>query len=168
MSIFTILCTIGLSQISCQFSIYSEHSEKSLFWTFLFLNVRPPLVFPFLSLGWELEKMMSFLKNTTLVGWIAWNGGLCVNPTRRVAQFAGAPSLYVNRPLHLCTFFTLIVILISTRVVFLIKLHHCPKFSTNFWMINGGLNTQVLIYIRNRLKFVYLGKTYFVPKRNKC
>ena len=32
--------------------------------------------------------------------WVACKGGLCFNPSSRVAQLAGAPSLHVNRPLE--------------------------------------------------------------------
>ena len=31
---------------------------------------------------------------------VACKGGLCFNPSSRVARLAGAPSLHVNRPLH--------------------------------------------------------------------
>ena len=36
---------------------------------------------------------------TVPVRWVACKGRLCFNPSRRVAQLAGAPSFHVNRPL---------------------------------------------------------------------
>ena len=36
---------------------------------------------------------------TVPVRWVACKGGLCFNPSSRVARLAGAPSLHVNRPL---------------------------------------------------------------------
>ena len=37
---------------------------------------------------------------TVPVRWVACKGGLCFNPSRRLARLAGAPSFHVNRPLH--------------------------------------------------------------------
>ena len=38
---------------------------------------------------------------TVPVRWVACKGGLCFNPSGRVARLAGAPSFHVNRPLLL-------------------------------------------------------------------
>ena len=39
---------------------------------------------------------------TVPVRWVACKGGLCFNPSRRVARLAGAPSFQVNRLLRNC------------------------------------------------------------------
>ena len=58
-------------------------------------------------LGWPLcllcyaaaQKITHCSPLTVPVRWVACKGGLCFNPSSRVARLAGAPSLPVNRPL---------------------------------------------------------------------
>ena len=92
-----------------------------VFWTFISENLRPPLIFLFPSLGWELEKMTSFSQNTTRV--------------EIVITISTEVRIRIRKALthKLVQFSTLTVFIISTRAVFWGKWRHFLQFSTRTW-----------------------------------
>ena len=74
---------------------------------------------------------------TVLVRWVAYKGGLCFNLSSQVALLAGAPSLYVNRPLG-TTWFEMDNLTYEDNKVYCLWINHYTVVCSVTWPLNGG------------------------------
>jgi len=86
-----------------------EHGITRVFWTFVSENLRPPLIFLVPGLGWGLERVTSFSQKCH-TGWGVF-----------VVTISIAVRIRITKALarKFVLFSTLIVVVVSTRVVFL-------------------------------------------------
>ena len=112
--------TTGLSKISCQISIYYEQ-YNSCFFSRYFREFTAAINFPFQVWVENCRKWRHFLKNTTRVEII-----ITITIAVRIRITKALPHKFVQLS-------TLIVIIISTRAVFLRKWRHFLQFSTQTW-----------------------------------